>query len=112
MRKQIVSLLAGLLLSATASAAPITFIFTGTGSGALNEVPFESLDFTITATGDTDARQTFGQGYFIDHLTATLDVAGYETQTFTTPTRTFVNNSSNVVGFSHAGSTGADLYNS
>ena len=112
MRKQILGVVAALLLSASAAAAPITFIFTGTGSGAISEAGFHNVAFTITATGDTDDRQSFGGGYFVDHLTANIEIDGFETMNFLTGTRTFVNNSSNSVGFSRAGSGGLDLYNS
>ena len=38
------------------AAAPITFIHEGIGSGTLNDVPFPSTSFIITADGDTANR--------------------------------------------------------
>lgn len=113
MRKQICSVIAALLVSASTSAAPITFIFTGTGSGAISEAGFHNVAFTITATGDTDDRQGFlDEGFFVDHASANIQIEGFETLSFLTGTRTFVNNSSSEVGFSRAGFDGLDLYNS
>lgn len=98
-------------LSAPAFAAPITFTHQGVGSGTLDGEPFGDSAFTITAEGDTTARQSFGAGYFIDHTTAAITIQGLGTFTFVTGTRTFVNNGVDVVGFSRAGLGGLDLFN-
>jgi len=95
-------------------AAPITFIHTGSGSGTLDGVGFGAaapLPFTITATGDTADRQDFGSGYWIPHLTASISITGLGDFDFITGTRTFVNNSSSLVGFSRTGGGGSDLFN-
>jgi PEP-CTERM motif len=105
------TLLLGLFVAALAQAAPITFIHTGLGSGTLAGNPFAGAAFTITSTGDTDDRVAFASGFFIDHLTSTIDIAGIGVLTFITGTRTFVNNSGDIVGFSRAGLGGVDLYN-
>jgi hypothetical protein len=99
-----------LALTATAAAAPITFIYTGSGdySAQLDGVPFSDADFTITATGDTDDRQSFANGFFIEHLTSSISIAGVGTFDFITATRTFVNNTGGGGGFSR--SSGPDLY--
>lgn len=98
-------------VSAPARAVPITFTHEGSGSGSLGGVGFSTSDFVITAVGDTDDRQALGSGFFIDHLTAQIVIDGVGTLVFTTPTRTFVNTSSDIVGFSRAGFGGADLFN-
>jgi hypothetical protein len=104
------TLLLGIFVAALAQAAPITFIHTGLGSGTLAGNPFAGAEFTITSVGDTDDRQNIpGGGFFIDHLTSTIEIAGIGMLTFVTATRTFVND--NIVGFSRAGVGGADLYN-
>jgi PEP-CTERM motif len=112
MHKRLLGILAALLFSTSAAAVPITFIFTGSGSGSVGEVSFASSVFTITATGDTDDRDSFFGGYYLDHATASIDIAGVGAASFLTGTRTFVNNSVSSVGFSRAGVNGADLYNS
>lgn len=101
-------------LSVPAFAVPISFTHKGAGGGTLDGVGFGAaapLSFTITATGDTDDRVSFGSGYFIDHLAASIAIGGLGTFDFITPTRTFVNNGNQTVGFSRAGSSGADLFN-
>jgi hypothetical protein len=95
----------------TASADLITFTHTGAfGSGSIGGNPFSNQAFTITATGDTLDRQSFVSGFFIDHVTASITIDNVGTFTFVTPTRTFVNNTSDLVGFSRAGIMGSDLY--
>src|SRR5919201_972085 len=96
-------ILAVLLLAAGfaggALATPITFVYTGsTAWGTLAGTPFADVDFTITATGDTADRQTFSNGFFIDHLSAHIDISGIGVLTFLTPTRTFVGNSEALPG--------------
>jgi hypothetical protein len=105
-------LVAGLIgLAASAvSASPITMIHDGSGSGTIDGVSFTSV-FTITTTGNTDDRVNFGSGWFIDHTSASINIAGVGTFDFITPTRTFVNNNIPLVGFSRAGISGSDLFN-
>jgi len=93
-----------------ASADPITFIHSGSGSGSLAGAPFDVSAFTITATGDTSSR-TSGMLpgiFFIPHDTASIDIDGVGMPIFTEDTLTFVNNGNEVVGFSRPGS---DLFN-
>lgn len=99
--------------AATAVAVPITFEHRGMGSGSLDGQDFDSEDFVIRATGDTGDRSLIdsGNGFFIDHLTAEIEINNVGTLQFITPTRTFVNNANMLVGFSRAGVNGADLYN-
>lgn len=99
------------LTPAIAAADVLTFIHTGNGSGTLNGVPFPASNFTITSTGDTNNRQSFGSGWFIDHSSSSINIQGVGNLTVLTPTRTFVNNPGQIVGYSRAGSNGADLYN-
>ena len=100
-----------LAFAGSALAGPITFIHTGSGSGSLDGETFGSSSFVITATGDTDDATSFGSGWFIDHLSASIAIDGLGTFDFVTATRTFVNNSGGIVGFSRAGQSGADLFN-
>lgn len=94
-------------------AVPITFTHQGTGafSGSIAGTPFTTTSFTITAAGDTVNRQAFAGGFFIDHGSASISITGVGNFNFITPTRTFVNNNVQVVGFSRAGSGGTDLFN-
>ena len=84
-----------------ASADPITFIHTGSGSGSLDGVLFDVSEFTITATGDTSNRTSgmFPGIFIIPHDAASIDIVGLGTLTFTEDTETFVNNGNEVVGF-------------
>jgi hypothetical protein len=102
------------IVAAPSFAVPIEFTHkaaaNGSGTVTLNDVPFGGVGFTITATGDTDDRVSFGSGFFIDHLTASIFIPSVGTFDFLTPTRTFVNNAVGEAGFSRAGASGADLF--
>jgi hypothetical protein len=119
MRKAWALSVVALLLASTSWAVPVTFIhiadggsFTGLLDDGTTETPFEVDDFTIRATGDTAARQTQAPGvFFIDHFSAQIEIPTVGSFTFLTPTRTFVNQGDNEVGFSRAGSSGDDLLN-
>jgi hypothetical protein len=111
MRFRLIAAVLALSLAGVASADPIRFVYTGTGSGSLNGTNFSGAAFTITALGDTADRQSFSSGFFIDHTSAMIEIAGVGTVAFVTATRTFMNNASMVLGFSRAGTGGADLYN-
>ena len=100
-----------MLIPAAAPAAIMTFEHVGVGAGSLAGVPFPASSFTITALGDTAARQSLGFGYWIDHTSASIAIAGLGSYSFVTGTRTFVSNTGNIVGFSRAGGGGLDLFN-
>lgn len=99
-----------LLLSTAmqASAAIVTTIHTGHGTGTLDGVAFDA-DFAITAIADTSTITSFGgTGLSNDNLSATIYIDSLGVFNFITPTRYFVNG---VIGFSHAGVDGNDLLN-
>jgi PEP-CTERM motif len=116
MRYRLVRALSGLaavallgIVAAPSFATPITFIHQGFGSGTLDGTAFGGREFRITATGDTNDRGSFGDGFFINHVSATISIASLGDFKFITATRTFVNNDLDLVGFSLA--TGSDLFN-
>ena len=106
-------------IASFASAAPISYTQSGFGSGTIDGVAFGSLApvaFTITATGDTDNRETamagpFVVAYFIDNDSASIDIEGVGTFNFTSPTRFFSNVENGLVGFSRGGFGGSDIFN-
>ena len=113
MRVRLLAGIAGLLaLTGTASALPITYISTGSGSGTLGGVAFGSLaplDFTITGIADTANVQVCAAlCVYNDNLSASISIAGLGTFDFITATRFFDNNTA--IGFSRAGLGGADLF--
>lgn len=95
-------------------ATPITFTHNGIGSGSIDDFLFSETSFTITAIGDTDDRDAFGDsfsgGFSIQHLAATIDITGVGTYDFIINTRTFVNTVFGKVGFSRSGSGDFDLF--
>ena len=107
----VVAIIALFGLGNLAYAVPITFTHSGSGSGSIAGIPFLSTSFTITAFGDTTARVPTGVGFFIDHSAATISITGLGTLNFITGTRTFINQPSQIPGFSRAGITGTDLFN-
>lgn len=97
------------------SAATIVFTHEGSSStpitGTLDGTAFSTTGFVIEAVADTDDIESFGSGVSIDHLSATIEILGLGTYDFLSPTRTFSNISSQVVGFSRGGLFGSDLFN-
>lgn len=105
--------LAVALLVLTVAEAPadiLRFTHTGTGSGTLDGGAFLASDFVITALADTDDRQSFAGGWWIDHLSASISIDGLGNFDLLSPTRHFVNNGVAIVGFSRGGRN-ADLFN-
>ena len=96
------------------TSAPILFTFHGSGSGTVGAAPFQNAKFSITAIGDTDSRlqHTLHRVYWIEHISAQIDLDGIGVLSFDSPTRTYVNNESGGVGFSRGTVLGEDLYNS
>ena len=95
--------------------APIIFTHTGTGTGTIGTVAFTNAAFTITDVGDTVNRGPIpnGSGFYIIDISASISISGVGDFSFTSPTRTFVNNATATVGFSQAGSVpgyGHDLF--
>ena len=93
-----------------ASAAPIVITHSGIGSGTLGTNTFVNADFTITENADTANRQSFINGFYIDDTSANIFINGLGTFSFTTGTRTFVEQFGMIVGFSQAGVNGMDLF--
>ena len=96
---------------ALAAAQQITITHQASGSGNLAGVPFSNTSFLITATADVSNVQSLGFGWSLDHTTAEIDITGVGIFQFSTQTRTFVNNSVQLVGFSRGGTSGTDLLN-
>jgi hypothetical protein len=78
-------LLLALAFSLAASAGPITYTLTSTGTGTLGGSPFTDALVTVTLTGDTSTVSPFGSSLF-NPGTATVNVAGLGTATFTDTT--------------------------
>ena len=98
-----------IVLLPTSSAQALTFIHEGVANGTLDAVPFGDSEFTISAVGDV--RSSYSGGWYVDHTSASISIDGLGSFDFITGTRTFVNNNSEIVGFSRAGSSGSDLFN-
>lgn len=92
-----------------AHADDITFTHTGVGSGTIGATSFTGAAFTITDIANTSSVTSFSEGFFVNDTSASISISGVGTFDFLTPTETFVNNLSELVGFGH-GSLGADLY--
>jgi hypothetical protein len=80
-------------------AAPITFTFSGTGSGTVNGVPFTDADYTITLLGDTTAITNPSSGLFQLETIAAINIAGVGTATITDPVEIFDNHDGASLGF-------------
>src|SRR5262245_17246672 len=95
-------LLAAIIVALTApvaQASTITFIHSGISSGGtLDGVAFDPGEFTITAVADTDDLKFDLGVYFINHLSASIDIAGVGIVTLLTPTRTFSTDDIDTVG--------------
>lgn len=112
-----VLLIAGIITALSMSvnyafSSTITYTYTGHGSGDVDGVPFFNEDFTISATADIANRESIGNSiYFIINSTAIINITDVGNLMIISPTRFFVNNQENTVGFSHAGSLPFDLFN-
>ncbi|MDR7271653.1 hypothetical protein J2X20_004321 [Pelomonas saccharophila] len=73
-------------------AAPISYVYTGTGSGTLSGTAFTNAAFTITAISDTDnvIPVQGGDPRYITHLQTSIAIAGLGTFSVTTPSSTWV----------------------
>jgi hypothetical protein len=95
--------LVGLLIGgAAAQATPITYIWSGIGSGSVGALPFTDVGFTITAAADTTE---VGPGnvpgiHRVFNATATVFVSGIGAATFTIPTLSVANQNLPAVGIS------------
>lgn len=106
--KRAMSLLFVLTWAAAATAAPITYTYTGTASGTIDGAPFTDAAFTITGLADTDDLASCGGTcQEIDHISTAVVIDGVGTFTITSPLRTFLNNSA---GLSRQNPPGGDLY--
>ena len=96
---------------------PLWIVHEGTASGTLDGQPFGTtgrVGFVLRATADLSER-TFQNGttivYQVPHRTALMTIEGVGTVELLTPTRTFVNNDTQRVGFSRNVETSlADLF--
>ena len=94
----------------TAQATPITYVFSGVGTGDLGAHPFTDAAFTITSTADT-SRITVPGGFFqAPDLTATVFVSGIGSGTFNIATINVDNHGLSRVGFSDPGQDLAILF--
>ena len=93
------------------AACTIGFTHTGSGSGTIGTHTFNNAAFTISEQAATANRMSFPGGFSIDDMSASISIAGVGNFHFASGTRTFVNNSQHIVGFSRAGTNGTDLFN-
>lgn len=99
------------LLSSALQAAPITFIYSGLGTGTIGGTSFDGALITLTAYADTANRLSFGSGFSLVNDSATVEIEGIGVFGFTSPTRNFVSNTNTGAGFSRysGGTSGPDL---
>ena len=92
-----------LMAASVANAAPINYIFQGTGAGYLGGSYFENASFTITLTGDTNNVQDQGGGLFVNVASSgQVAIQGLNTADFLIPMQLFVNQPFSVAGLSRA----------
>ncbi|MBP6765097.1 MAG: hypothetical protein KA141_08875 [Rubrivivax sp.] len=85
------TLAAALLMPVAAWAVPITYIYSGTGSGSLGGTNFSSTGFIITAQADTDNIAPWSSATLQNtHSSATVTLLGFGTFTLTAPTHTWI----------------------
>ena len=88
------------LLAADVQAVPVTFVFSGTGSGALDGEPFADRGFLVVIEGDTnDVDFSDPDTPFIELLAGTIEIDGLGVSTFAEPLYVFVCQSCVVLGF-------------
>jgi len=85
-----------------AQATPITFSFTGAGSGNLDTTVFTDVAFEVLISADTDdvSYDIYGPDIpIIEDLSGTIDISGVGIGTFVEPLYVFDNQTTNAVGF-------------
>jgi len=85
------------VISASAFAVPITYTFSGVGTGTVGATPFTNAAYTITLVGDTTAVTSAGQ--FHNVTTTTMTIAGIGTATITDVNNIFDNQGLSTLGF-------------
>ena len=108
--KNLIYLILGLLLLPYVNAAPIVFIYTGSGSGSIGETSFINSSFTIIQESDTNEIQSCEDEdncIKLESTSANILLDGIGSFEFITGTDTYQNNGN--LGFQRV--TG-DLYNS
>lgn len=86
-------------------AAPVDFLFTGTGSGSLDGVDFTACEFSVMISGDTDDidMDVFGPDTpMIGGLNGTIDIDGFGVRTFFAPLYVFSYRPGECVGFGNS----------
>jgi hypothetical protein len=89
-----IGLLAGCIalpFAGSATATPIDYIFTGTGTGTLNGTPFNG-SFSVTEVGDTSGVTGPSGGEFTNVASAATFVSGSLTATLTGTTNEVIDN--------------------
>jgi hypothetical protein len=103
-----ISVILILCCTVAAVAAPITYIYTGTGSGTIGGTPFTNAAFTITGQADTNDLASCGTGcQEVNHQSTSILISGVGTYDISSPLRTFM---SLGVGLSRQDPPGGDLY--
>jgi len=99
------TLAAFILIVASAFAAPISYTFTGTGTGSIGTDPFTNAAFVVTINADTSqvAYQPLLTSYGILNLAGTIGISGIGTANFTDPLFFFGGHGSADVGFGYFG---------
>jgi hypothetical protein len=75
------------------SADPITYLYSGTGTGQLGSSTFSDTNFTITALADTNnitLWQLGGNGPQNTHLSTVIDITSLGSYSITTPSHTWI----------------------
>jgi len=88
-----------------AQATPITFSFTGVGSGNLDTTVFTDAAFEVLISADTDdvSYDIYGPDIpIIEDLSGTIDISGIGIGTFVNPLYVFDNQTTATVGFGNS----------
>ena len=102
--KAMIALCCAAVASSAAVAQPITYSFTGTGSGAVGLTDFESFNFEITLSGDFSSVFSTGPGLLrFETTSATISIDGLLSDAVFNPTISLVaNNNSDILVFGNA----------
>lgn len=100
-----------MLLTSASHAATITYTHYLEGvSGSLAGIAFGPTNITVTATADTANVQTVSPTVLsIPHFAADIDIDGVGDFSFLAPTRSFINDGLDIVGFARGPGQGTDL---
>ena len=112
MKNILLAVTVGILSATTIKADPVTYAFSGTGSGSVGGIGFSNAIFSIRVFADTSdvyVNPLDSAVLDVDDIFSQFDIAGIGVGMFTSNERVFVDHSVSGLGFQRGAEPGLDL---